>query len=69
MLDDILLNGLDTLASFARWQLFLFAVFAVGAVVLLRLLAIETYVSWSCRHIPCPDGRVPLIGHAFKLLK
>jgi len=29
----------------------------------------EVYLSFKCRHIPCPSGRIPFLGHALKLLQ
>jgi cytochrome P450 len=42
---------------------------AMVGVLVLKLVASEVFVSLRCRHIPCPKGRIPLLGHALTLLK
>ena len=69
MLDNFFWQVMEGLASLAPWQLALLLVLSVAAAAVLRLFILETYVSWTCRHIPTPDGRLPLLGHALKLLK
>ena len=41
----------------------------IAVALFLKLIASEVVVSIRCRHIPSPKGRVPLLGHALKLLK
>jgi len=42
---------------------------ALAAVLALKLVASEVLVSVRCRHIPCPGGRIPVLGHALMLLR
>ncbi len=69
MMDKFLLQAMEALLNMAAWQVFLLVSSVVGLVLALRMLLVESYVSWNCRHIPCPAGRIPFLGHALKLLK
>ena len=59
----------DLVRQASAWQTAGALVCGLGAVAFLKLVVKESIVSWQCRHIPCPKGRLPLLGHALELLK
>lgn len=75
-MDTAITKKLSTLATDVSQRLgevspaavYKYAALVLGAFAV-KFVASELIVSFRCRHIPCPSGRIPVLGHALKLLK